>query len=162
MLSCSKALFRGSRHATYLRWYATVGTTTFVGKPPNPPPNPMVPPSLVSSSSWDARVLSHIDGTSTSFLKLVDQYVDKSGEVLDVSLPYESRPTSERRITFDDLHNGVFMVSHALRHESQHRVTVCSGFALNVSQESESSGNALIVTCAHTLEEVSAPNCSGL
>ncbi|KAJ3479185.1 hypothetical protein NLI96_g9238 [Meripilus lineatus] len=114
----------------------------------------MIPPSVVSSPSWDARVLANIDDSSTSFLKLVDQYVDRSGTVLDVPLPYESRPTSGRRVQFDASDNGVFMISHALRHESQHRVTVCSGFALNVAQTSDHSDSPMIVSCAHTLEEV--------
>ncbi len=158
----SKLFPRVFRHGVHLRRYATVGSATYVGRPPNPPSGPMVPPSLVSSPSWDARVLANIDGSSPSFPYLVDQYVDKSSKVLDVSLPYESRPTSSRRVTFDDTDDGVFMVSHALRHESEHRVTVCSGFALNISQASEMGDNALIVSCAHTLEEVSVPHSLGL
>lgn len=142
-------------HGSQLRHYATVGSKTYVGRPPNPPPGAMIPPSVVSSPSWDARVLANIDDSSTSFLKLVDQYVDRSGTVLDVPLPYESRPTSGRRVQFDASDNGVFMISHALRHESQHRVTVCSGFALNVAQTSDHSDSPMIVSCAHTLEEVS-------
>ncbi|CAL1696555.1 unnamed protein product [Somion occarium] len=139
------------------RSYAIVGTTTFIGKPPKLPANADTPaPPLPTPSGLNKRILSALDGKSPSLPTLIDQYTDHSGTVLDVSLPYESRPSSQRRTKFDASDDSdVIMVAHAVQNGAQHKVTVCSGFALDVAREEEQpSEETLIVTCAHTLEEI--------
>ncbi|KAH9944547.1 uncharacterized protein BXZ73DRAFT_39335 [Epithele typhae] len=86
-----------------------------------------------------------------------------AGRVLDAALPYESRPNSSRRTTFlspggagagtEDADRALAVVAHAV-HDStgMHRVTYSSAFALNVPGTPE--GQAVYLTCAHTLEEI--------
>ncbi|KAH9835732.1 uncharacterized protein C8Q71DRAFT_93504 [Rhodofomes roseus] len=165
-----------------VRPYAVVGSTTFIGKPPAPPDPPSVPgpganvggnasPSL--SSSFDAHILAelrrnaqlqgeHTLGATrgpaarqTQLPELIEQYVDRSGLVLDASLPYESRPAQERRVVFDaeeEAEASVAMVVHVAENGAEHKITYCSGFALSAPKLAE--GQALYVTCAHTLEEI--------
>ncbi|KAL4243125.1 hypothetical protein ABKN59_000972 [Abortiporus biennis] len=146
------------KHTILRKSYATVGSTTYVGKPPKLPIN--APPfSPTPASAFNSRILATLDQTSPSLPALVEQYIDNSGNVLGVSLPYESRPTTERKLSFKDANQSVFMVAHALQHGSEHKVTICSGFALNATSGpgSDSSANgddAIVVTCAHTLEEI--------
>ena len=93
--------------------------------------------------------------------------------MLDQALPYESRPRSDRKVNFDRADvftdSGVVMVAHAVQHQDRHQVTLCSGFALNVPSHVDPNGKgkapesgrsesrSIIVTCAHTLEEVNLP-----
>ena len=95
--------------------------------------------------------------------------------MLDQPLPYESRPRADRKVNFDRMdvfsESGVVMVAHAIRHQDRHQVALCSGFALNVPARTEPNGkgkapenrreggSTVIVTCAHTLEEVNL-SCS--
>ena len=167
----------GARH------YAQVGPTTFVGKPPAPPDPPAVPgpgPSVGAQtpalpSSFDAHILAELHRntrsehallagstttnrtTQTQLPTLIAQYVERGGLVLEASLPYESRPAAERRVPFDaeeDAEASVAMVVHVAENGAEHKITYCSGFALSAPKLA--GGQALYVTCAHTLEEVSA------
>ena len=79
-----------------------------------------------------------------------------AGRVLNVSLPYESKPPLSRRLTFDKPDSskgrqGVVMVAHCMSlnddlNRQKAIVKISSGFVI---------GDGLVVTCAHTFEEVS-------
>lgn len=75
--------------------------------------------------------------------------------VLDYSLPYESTPATDRRIDFDAKveDGGVVVIAHCVRDGELHKITLCSGFALEGPGHRD--GETLAVTCAHTLEEAS-------
>lgn len=81
---------------------------------------------------------------------LVAEYDRHSGVVLEHELPYESQPSASRRISFSSKVKDVFLVAHVAENGPDFHVSVSSGFALNVGLTS----GPLIVTCAHTLEEV--------
>ena len=145
------------------RKYATVRPVLFAGQPPEPPAGPITTPSAVeSTSSLDASILSQLQRIPTAGLPLLSkQFDDNSAKVLHTSLPYESRPSAERRVSFEGDDGSVLMVAHAAQLGDQHKVSVCSGFALNVAQE-DANGQSLSVmlTCAHTLQEVNHAPCS--
>lgn len=140
------------------RALATVGTTTYIGKAPKVPTPADAPlPSLHSTSSKvNNLVLTGLQSSNASLPSLIKQFETHSGEVLDDSLSYEPTPPIPRRVRFDAEGNdcGVFMIAHALQTPKEHKVTLCSGFALN-STRNEGSGEdegVTIVTCAHTFE----------
>ena len=85
---------------------------------------------------------------------IIKQYIDTAGTVLDLPLPYESRPSASRRPSADNCKN-VITVAHCAQVGSEHKITLSSGFALNVEDRSNSKSETLILTCAHTLEEAS-------
>ncbi|RPD81810.1 hypothetical protein L226DRAFT_541444 [Lentinus tigrinus ALCF2SS1-7] len=88
----------------------------------------------------------------------------RAGHVLGASLSYESRPNEERRVQFSpDAANanvevstadeGLFMVAHAVQDRTgKHKITYSSGFAVHAPGAPE--GQTVLVTCAHTLEEI--------
>ena len=137
---------------------------------------PEVPPStdpLVPTSTLNKHIFAALSSRSgaADLPALVSQYVDRHGRVLESSLAYESRPGQGRRVHFDqdvsldkleggsndlDLERSVVMVVHALQRGGESKVTVCSGFALNVSDDSglEEGKEMLVLSCAHTFEEV--------
>ena len=144
------------------RRYATVQPVTLVGKAPGPPQT-SVPPPIAAPSALDAFVLSALRnpesrGSSASLASVVRQYEENAGAVLDVPLQYESRPGQGRRVSFERS-DGVVMVAHAIQHGDAHKVALCTGFVLNASlrEGKEEAGETMIVTCAHTLEEVNIP-----
>lgn len=79
------------------------------------------------------------------------------GRVLGIHLPYESTPPLSRRPTFVKSgssrgNQGVVMVAHCMSSRDhldlqKARVKLSSGFVI---------GDGLVVTCAHTFEEVSS------
>ncbi|PIL32150.1 hypothetical protein GSI_06856 [Ganoderma sinense ZZ0214-1] len=184
--SCSSAAFTSrSTRATFarpyraIRHYAQVGSTTYVGEPPTAPN----PPSGRSTSTstqvtspptqpppparpYDALVLAELakDGASKSpsLAVLVEQYMKRAGHVLDVSLPYESRPSAQRRIHFTTDANGVevssaddalAIIAHAAHDRSgRHKVTYSMSFA--VAPPGLPEEQIALLTCAHTLEEI--------
>lgn len=80
---------------------------------------------------------------------IVAQYEPNAGRVLKHALPYESTPSSARRRGLDS--DKLVLVAHCARsQEGTSKVTLSSGFALDVQGEAED----VVVTCAHTLEEV--------
>lgn len=150
--------------ATGMRRYANVFPVTLVGKPPPPSdeaPLPGAAPAL------DSLVLSQLRTTPAPGLPaLIQDYERNEGYVLEPSLPYESRPAQDRRVSFERpaleaaLNNGVVMVAHAFQHRDRCKVAICSGFVLNVppldGAADSAQGDTVVATCAHTLEEV---NC---
>lgn len=81
---------------------------------------------------------------------LIAEYDRHSGVVLSHELPYESRPSASRRINFSTEANDVFLVAHVAENGLDSNISVSSAFVLNVGLVT----GPLIVTCAHTLEEV--------
>ncbi|KAI0085651.1 hypothetical protein BDY19DRAFT_896116 [Irpex rosettiformis] len=137
------------------RCYATVEPVTLLGKAPEPPQHatssPLRPPSAL-----DALILSELRSSSGASLPgIVENYNDRAGHVLETSLPYEPRPNATRRVTFNDS-DGVVMVAHAIRHGDEHKVALCTGFALNLNSGGPSgeNENTVILSCAHTIEEM--------
>jgi hypothetical protein len=103
--------------------------------------------------------------SKTSLHELIQQYIAESGTILDVSLPYESQPGNNRRPNLTNAAEStrnVITVAHCAQVGNAHKVTLSSGFALNVDfTTTENTKETLILTCAHTLEEVSQyPNAS--
>ncbi|KAM5538211.1 hypothetical protein V8D89_008098 [Ganoderma adspersum] len=179
----TRGRFTRPRLDTYyaIRRYAQVGSTTYVGEPPTAPDPPAGRSTSTSAQGpscptqpqlpakpYDALVLAELakEGTSKSpsLTDLVEQYMKRAGHVLDVSLPYESRPTAERRIHFTTDANEVevssaddalVMVAHAAHDRSgRHKITYSMGFA--VAPPGIPEGQIALLTCAHTLEEVSS------
>ncbi|KDQ63858.1 hypothetical protein JAAARDRAFT_393688 [Jaapia argillacea MUCL 33604] len=132
-----------------LRTYATVESPVIVAKPP---PAPSASPRAALDDSLLSE-LSKTSSTTTTLPSLIQQYLQRSSHVLETPLPYESRPEAGRRITFDsDLNDAAVMIAHCVQHESTHNITLCSGFALEVSGDLER--QSVVLGCAHTLEEI--------
>lgn len=121
-----------------------------------------IPPSTVSSlheqvhvTTMDACVLDALHKRSAPGLTLPDiiqQFENCTGHILDISLPYESRPSHSRRPSLDPRipNDNVVMVAHCVANAAGiHKVTLSSGFALEISGQRD----LIVVTCAHTLEE---------
>lgn len=135
---------------SFTRTYATIDTATIVARPPRPPV-PVVEPI-------EQHVLAAL-GTSSpnqpDLPDLIDQYLNRSGHVLDYSLPYELFPAASRRTNFDAAaeESAVSMIAHCVRDGDKHKVILSSGFALQGPGHRQ--GESLMLTCAHTLEEAS-------
>lgn len=88
--------------------------------------------------------------TRRAFLPdIVAQYETNAGRVLKHVLPYESTPSPARRRGLDS--DKLVLVAHCARsQDGTSKVTLSCGFALDVQGEAED----VVVTCAHTLEEV--------
>jgi len=105
-----------------------------------------------STSVIDHHVLlAARKGQRTTFPNVIKQYLESSGTVLDVGLPYESRPDETRRLTVGK----VVTVAHCVLVGKDHKITLASGFALNV-ERAKVNGEMVIVTCVHTLEKASS------
>ncbi|EMD41685.1 hypothetical protein CERSUDRAFT_90257 [Gelatoporia subvermispora B] len=156
--------------SSLVRTYAVVGTATFVGQPPTPP----IPPAESSTpalapfpSAFDAEVLLQLrkraftsPGAPTyshrdvPLPNLVEQYLDRNGRVLNIQLPYEPHPEPGTCIAFgtaqEEHEDGLaVMIVHSAIRGPTDKVTHCSGFALNVP-----GGQSVVVTCAHTFDEI--------
>lgn len=137
------------------RGYATFNSSGIISKPPPPTPS-----NKTFSSELDSRLLSALTdpfGALVPLPVLVQQYHYRAGHVLSVPLPYESRPAAHRRVNVSALpaESGLAMIAHCARDDDsgEHKITLASGFALEAPAERQ--GESLILTCAHTLEEVS-------
>jgi hypothetical protein len=140
------ALLRG--HFLTPRKFATVHSPLFLAKPPLPPPHPSNPRPI------DRFILENLANTPsagrTALPQLIGQYLDRSGHVLDAHLPHEPRPSPSRRVSFSaDEGGGVHLIAHVVRESNRSKITVSSGFTLETSD-----GQSVLITCAHTLEEV--------
>ncbi len=123
-LFCAKS-FAG----TLSHGYATVRPVTLVGRPPASPRTPV----QAAPSALDALILSELRRTSSRTLPhLLLQYTQNERNVLEASLPYESRPGSDRMVRMDgntkgkDDRDGVVMVAHAIQRRDQQKVVLCS------------------------------------
>ena len=142
--------------------YATVSSSIFgqaPGRRSAEPTQEFISPVL------DSLVLEAASNIHKSFLPdIIKQYIDTAGTVLDLSLPYESRPSESRRPSLTnatDSCEDVITVAHCARVGSEHKITLSSGFALNIEDKSNSKSETLILTCAHTLEEASTLKFTG-
>lgn len=144
------------------RCLATVCSSIII-QPPHPPPPPAHQDGLIDADIpplLDARVLQAAARPhQTPIADIVKQYVTAAGTVLDVTPPYEACPAAERRPHIAEPGESgreVVTVAHVARDGLEHKVTLASGFVLNVKapgvegQDEE----AMVLTCAHTLEEV--------
>ena len=110
-----------------------------------------------ATTSTSSRTTAHAPVTLP---ELVEEYMQHAGRVLDVSLPYESRPGASRRATFaengssSNADSALAVVAHAVHDRTgKHHITYSSGFSVQIPGTPE--GRSVFVSCAHTLEEVS-------
>jgi hypothetical protein len=133
---------------------------------PHPPPIPTPPKgpdaNLPPLSVLDSRILKALAiQPQTSLSDIIGHYVDQTGNILNVSLPYESRPSEDRRVSFEGNASSkeIITVAHCAKDGDKHKIALSSGFSLNAPAPRE--GETLIVTCAHTLEEVGGVSYDG-
>ncbi|KAL0950901.1 hypothetical protein HGRIS_007660 [Hohenbuehelia grisea] len=138
------------RHAA--RRYATVGRQTLLAKPPATPTPTAADISLIDTCIVSELTSSTDEQRGANLPTLVDQYENRRGVVLNTHLPYESRPSAERRVAFNSPEANVALIAHCAHDGTAHKLTLSSGFRL--SAPSLSSGESVFVTCAHTLEEI--------
>jgi hypothetical protein len=141
---------QGFRHT--LRPYATVHSPLVLARPPNPP---LHTSGLRPLDRFVLEALARTPSAArTALPQLIQQYLDRAGNVLGAQLPYEPNPSPSRRVSFSTDKGGcVHLIAHAAREGDRHKVTVSSGFALDTPD-----GQSIFVTCAHTLEEVRHPS----
>jgi hypothetical protein len=135
-------------HFLLRRAYANVHSPLFLAKPPVPPLHASNPRPI------DRFILENLANTHsagrTALPQLIEQYLDRSGHVLDAHLSHEPRPSPSRRVSFSTDEGGdVHLIAHVVRESDRSKITVSSGFTLETSD-----GRSILVTCAHTLEEV--------
>ena len=116
--------------------------------PVHPCPTVDLDSHLLTALRWPVQKGATLDDLSR-------QFNTNAGRVLDVSLPYESTPPASRRLAFGktgsgETHQGIVMVAHCMGPKDdldpqRSKVKLSSGFVI---------GDGLIVTCAHTFEEV--------
>ncbi|KAF8741559.1 Trypsin-like peptidase domain, partial [Rhizoctonia solani] len=90
---------------------------------------------------------------SAPLSRIHTEYKSHAGRVLDVQLPYESRPGAQRRVSpLSPDNNEIVLVAHLVVTKAGRRhVSLSSGFALNF--DTEGKGEQCIATCCHSLEE---------
>lgn len=127
------------------RLYATVHSPLTLAKSPISPPYPRPLDRFI------LETLANTPSTGrTALPQLIRQYLDHSANVLHAQLPYEPHPSASRRVSFSaDKRGDVYLVAHVIRESDRNQITVSSGFTLETSD-----GRSILITCAHTLEEV--------
>jgi hypothetical protein len=118
---------------------------------------PIQPGSAADLDSHLLAALRRSVQKGTSLGDLSRQFNANGEKVLGISLPYESAPPLSRRLAFDksgssEGHQGVVLVAHCMSSKGDSdsqkaKVKLSSGFVI---------GSGLVVTCAHTFEEVSS------
>jgi hypothetical protein len=145
-------------HLDVLRKYATVSVLPLRAAPPPPPPSP---PKSEAPSVLDQHLLSRLASSAPSssaidVISLARQYSERARQIINVSLPYESRPNADRRVNINSAgpDGGMLMIAHCILDEltQEHKIALSSGFALNAL--APHTGESLILSCAHTVEEV--------
>ncbi|TFK31006.1 hypothetical protein BDQ12DRAFT_701669 [Crucibulum laeve] len=139
-----------SNNPTYAtRSYAVVSPLIISQAPP-----PSALPGCLSL--LDKTILTALskngNNRNPSLKRLLSETIENAGVVLDVSLPYESRPSEARRPKFALSNekskandpNDILLVAHTMQDGSDHKVMVSSGFALNAPSPRE--GESLILT----------------
>ncbi|KAG8768138.1 hypothetical protein FRC12_005748 [Ceratobasidium sp. 428] len=97
---------------------------------------------------------------SVSLSSIYQGYKTNAGRVLDAQLPYESRPNTSRQAgpLSEAEDDGITLIAHvAVTGNGRCKVSLSSGFALASTGAGGGSGveEQHVVTCCHTLEEVS-------
>lgn len=133
-------------HSTWRRSMAALAN----GFPARPSSTADLDSHLLAALSWSVQKGATLGDLSREFTANADR-------VLAIPLPYEPTPPLSRRLTFDPpglskSHQGIVMVAHCISakdnfNRQKAKVTLSSGFVI---------GNGLVVTCAHTFEEVSS------
>ncbi|KAI0005494.1 hypothetical protein BJV74DRAFT_875425 [Russula compacta] len=130
-LALARALAR--IHTSFPSSYATFHSPLILARPPNSPPHTSAPRPL------DRFVLEALASTRSA-----------ERTALPAQLPYEPHPSPSRRVSFSTYESrDVHLVAHVARESGRNKITVSSGFALGTSD-----GQSILVTCAHTLEEI--------
>ena len=147
------------------RHYASVSPFIIVLPPPPPLPKKSAVQNgsdkTIGESLFDTKCFAALSEQvdQTPLTTLIRQYVDSAKAVLDrVHLPYESRPAEDKKVNVKDS-KGVVLVAHCATDGFNDKVTLSSGFLLNAGQQED--GDRLVLTCAHTLEEVRYPALRG-
>ena len=149
------------KHAVFCirrcRRFATVFPSIIIQPPPPPPAfkagNSQGSEKTIGESLLDSKCLAALSkhANQTSLTTLIKQYVQTAGCVLDrLNLPYESRPKENKVLAKDS--KDIVLVAHCASDDAEDRVTLSSGFVLNARMHG--ADESLILTCAHTLEEV--------
>lgn len=136
------------------RHYASVSPFIIILPPPPPPPKSSGSDKTIGESLFDTKCFAALsDQTNqTPLTTLIHQYVQSAGTVVDhVHLPYQSRPAKEERVNLENSKD-VVLVAHCATDGFHDKVTLSSGFLLNARQQKND--ESLVLTCAHTLEEV--------
>lgn len=132
--------------------YATVCKSTMVK--PAPPDQPVPSRNEFIPALIDHHVLlAASKERCTSLATIIKQYTEVSGVVLDDCLPYEPHPSKTRRMTTEKSRGkgrNLVTVAHCAVVGDDHKITLASGFAVDVDMGEE----MVIVTCGHTLDEV--------
>lgn len=176
LASLAMALAAGPRRptATVLRAIGIARHYAATVNSPLPSTNPSVIPEKPETRSLTQDPLDdYIDVYQRIFLqpgafdglasltKLYSEYRSNAGHILDRVLPYEAYPSNSRRsdvihaTSRETIGDGVVLVVHVLQGLDGHieKMSVCSGFAV-AAEQGQSMPSDVIVTCAHTLEEV--------
>ncbi|GAA5897427.1 uncharacterized protein JCM6883_006695 [Sporobolomyces salmoneus] len=93
--------------------------------------------------------------------QVIEASKERAGTVLEnVALPYESTPSSERRVRTDgstkrdeEEQDGIVIVAHVIGGENP-KVNISSGFAVGGAQNETGEAGSMILTCYHTLNQV--------
>jgi len=111
------------------------------------------------------RILSQLpDQTHLNLEQLIQDSKEKAGTILDdTSLNYESTPIPSRRVKTSGTsttgsgteQDGIVVVAHVVGGEKT-RVNVSTGFV--VGDETKEGQGRMIITCSHTLNQVSLNN----
>ena len=83
------------------------------------------------------------------------EYQNNTGRVLEQSLPYEAYPSSDRRA--GSRGEEVVLVLHVAEavHDWESNYVLSSGFVIETNTPERDGKEKLVVSCAHTLEQVS-------
>ncbi|KAF7982039.1 hypothetical protein HWV62_30304 [Athelia sp. TMB] len=125
----SRLRTRGCVGPLYQRCYATVDSAPIIARPPPPA---AVPVDL-TPTSIDDHIIAALHPGTHRLPQLINQSQDRAGHVLNFSLPYEPSPASDRRCAVDTPtahESAVAMISHCVRRADRHKITLCSGFAV--------------------------------
>ena len=120
---------------------------------PLPPPRNNKSDKTIGESLFDTKCLAALSGQTdqTPLTTLIRQYTQRAGNIFNhIHLPYESTPAEDKRVKVQDSKD----VMHCATDMSDDKVTVSSGFLLNALQQDSEENECLVLTCAHTLEEV--------
>lgn len=111
----------------------------------------------VTASSLDVRIADLLRQTSVDAVDQTahsrssyEKYRAHSGTVLDHVLPYEAYPSASRRAGHRSTGDEVVLVIHAVDGDEVTNHVVSSGFIVQTEE-----GDRYVVSCAHTLEQVS-------
>ncbi|VDB99597.1 unnamed protein product [Peniophora sp. CBMAI 1063] len=143
-----------------LRTYATIENTLVFPKPPPPAPAQAEPriDSEPAQSALDRVLIDHLVRTPASsrpsLNSLINHYLERSGRVLPSQLPYESTPAPHRRVPDNVQDGAVQLLAHVVKEGDRTKLSLSSAFAIQPQSKPGVEAQPIIVSCAHTLEEI--------